>query len=101
MTPAELDHQLAAIKDKVLVSSAVVRRAVTEDERPVRELGRRLFEALIADDVHALCVASRQRARDQGSTLRLVLRARSAPDAPPVVNSAQEPSSATTLARSR
>ena len=51
LTPAELDHQLVVIKDKVLVSSAMVRRAPTEDEQPVRELGQRLFEALIADDV--------------------------------------------------
>jgi hypothetical protein len=76
LTPAELDCQLAVIKDKVLVSSAVVRRASTEDEQPVRELGRRLFEALIADDVQALYVASRQRARENGGGLRLVLRVR-------------------------
>ncbi len=42
------------VKDKVLVSSAVVRRMATEDEQPVRELGQRLFEAVIADDVRAL-----------------------------------------------
>jgi len=76
LAPAELDHQLAVIKDKVLVSSAVVRRAPTEDEQPVRELGQRLFEALIADDVRALYVSSRQRAREDGCVLRLVLRVR-------------------------
>lgn len=76
VTPAELDRRLAVIKDKVLVSSAVVRRAATEEEQPVRAMGQRLFEALIADDVRALYVASRQRARDQGSMLRLVLRVR-------------------------
>jgi hypothetical protein len=53
LTLAELDRQLAVIKDKVLVSSAVVRRAPTENEQPVRELGQRLFEALITGDVHA------------------------------------------------
>ncbi len=76
VTLAELDHQLVVIKDKVLVSSVVVRRAPTEREQPVRELGRRLFETVIIDDVRALYVASKQRARDQGSTLRLVLRVR-------------------------
>lgn len=76
LTPAELDHQLSVIKNKVLTSSAVVRRAPTEDEQPVRELGQRLFKALIADDVWALCVASRQRARENGGVLRLVLRIR-------------------------
>jgi CHAT domain-containing protein len=76
LTPAELDRQLAVIADKVLVSSAVVRRAVTEHEQPVRELGQRLFEALIAGDVYALYVASEQRAHEQQSTLRLQLRVR-------------------------
>ncbi len=61
LTPAELDYQLVVIKNKVLVSSGVMRGAPTEDEQPVRELGQRLFEALIADDVRALYVASRQR----------------------------------------
>ncbi len=76
LTPAELDYQLSVIKDKVLVSSSVVRRAPTEGEQPVRELGQRLFEALIADDVRALYVASRQRVRENGGALRLVLRVR-------------------------
>jgi len=76
VTPAELDHQLAVVKDKVLASSAVVRRAPTEDEQPVRDLGQRLFEALIADDVRTLYVASRQRAREDSCVLRLVLRVR-------------------------
>jgi CHAT domain/WD domain, G-beta repeat len=76
LTPADLDHQLAVIRDKVLVSSAVVRRTAVEDEQPVRELGQRLFEALIYDDVRALYVDSRQRARENGSVLRLVLRVR-------------------------
>lgn len=76
LTPAELDDQLAVIEDKVLASSAVVRRVPTAEEQPVRELGQRLFEALIADEVRALYVASRQRARDNGFVLRLVLRMR-------------------------
>jgi hypothetical protein len=75
-TPAELDHQLAVIKDKVLVSSAVVRRGSSEDEQPVREMGQRLFEALVSEDVRALYVASRQRAREDDCVLRLVLRVR-------------------------
>ncbi len=75
-TSAELDHHLAVVRDKVLASSAVLRGAPTSDERPVRELGQRLFEALFADDVRSLYVASRQRAREQSSVLRLVLRVR-------------------------
>ncbi|MGH3869459.1 MAG: CHAT domain-containing protein [Pseudonocardiaceae bacterium] len=76
LTLAELDHHLAVVRDKVLASSAVLRGAPTADERPVRELGQRLFDAVIADDVRSLYVASRQRAREQGSVLRLVLRVR-------------------------
>jgi Tol biopolymer transport system component len=76
LTSAELDRQLALIEDKVLVSSVRVRRAVTEHEQPVRDLGQRLFEALITGDVYALYVASGQQAREQGCALRLVLRVR-------------------------
>ncbi|MGH4024435.1 MAG: CHAT domain-containing WD40 repeat protein [Pseudonocardiaceae bacterium] len=73
---AELDHRLAVIRDAVLASSAVTRRLPTGDEHPVRRLGGRLFEALIADDVRGLYVASSHRAREHGGTLRLVLRVR-------------------------
>lgn len=76
LTAADLHNQLAIIEDKVLVSAAVVRRAATEHEQPVRALGQQLFEALITGDVYALYVASRQRVRDHDGTLRLVLRVR-------------------------
>jgi WD40 repeat protein/tetratricopeptide (TPR) repeat protein len=76
LTPEELDHQLAVINDAVLASSAVARRVATGDEQPVQQLGRRLFDALITDDVRALYVASSQRAREEGAALRLVLRIR-------------------------
>ncbi|MGQ0777238.1 MAG: CHAT domain-containing WD40 repeat protein [Pseudonocardiales bacterium] len=64
------------VRDKVLASSAALRGSPTADERPVRELGQRLFEALVTGDVRSLYVASRQRAHEQGSVLRLVLRVR-------------------------
>ncbi len=73
---AELDRQLVVIRGAVLASSAVTRRLPTGDEQPVRQLGQQLFEALIADDVRGLYVASGQRARERGATLRLVLRVR-------------------------
>jgi WD40 repeat protein len=76
LTTAELDRHVAVVRDKVLASSAVLRGAPTADERPVRDLGQRLFEALVAEDVRGLYVASRQRAREQGGVLRLVLRVR-------------------------
>ncbi|MGH3753211.1 MAG: CHAT domain-containing protein [Pseudonocardiaceae bacterium] len=76
LTSAELDHQVAVVRDKVLASSATLRGTPTADEQPVRELGQRLFEALVADDVRSLYVTSRQQAREQNSVLRLVLRVR-------------------------
>ncbi|HSL07093.1 MAG TPA: CHAT domain-containing protein [Pseudonocardiaceae bacterium] len=76
LTPVELDQQIAVVRGAVLASTAVVRRAPTTDEKPVRDLGQQLFEALVAGDVRGLYVASRQRAHEQGSVLRLVLRVR-------------------------
>ncbi len=76
LTSTELDYYLTVVRDKVLASSAVLRGAPTAEERPVRELGQWLFEALVADDVRSLYVASRQRARENDCVLRLVLRVR-------------------------
>lgn len=70
LTSAELDRQIAVVRGAVLASSVEVRRVPTTDEEPVRELGQRLFETLIADRVLALYVASRQRAREQSCALR-------------------------------
>src|SRR6266498_1856326 len=58
LTLEELDHQLAVINEAVLASSAVARRGATGDEQPVQQLGRRLFDALVTDDIHALYVTS-------------------------------------------
>jgi tetratricopeptide (TPR) repeat protein len=74
VTSAELDDDLAVVRDNVVASSAVLRGEPTADERPVRQLGRRLFQAVVCDEVRSLYVASRQRAGEQGSVLRLVLR---------------------------
>ncbi|HXB46264.1 MAG TPA: hypothetical protein VNW50_00775, partial [Streptosporangiaceae bacterium] len=71
LTREELDYQLGVISDAVRASSSVVRRTASGDEQPVREFGRRLFDALVIDDVRALYVASAQRARDEGAGLRL------------------------------
>jgi tetratricopeptide (TPR) repeat protein/sugar lactone lactonase YvrE len=77
LTPEEIDYQLGVINHAVLASSAVARRVAGSDETPVQRFGRRFFDALVADDVRALYVASAQRARDEGAQLRLVLRIRS------------------------
>lgn len=76
LTLEELDYQLAMINDTVLASSVIGRRLPTEDEVPVQRLGRRLFDALVSDDVRALFVASAQHAREDDAVLRLVLRIR-------------------------
>ena len=41
------------------------RRLAGGDEQPVQQFGRRLFDALVIDDVRALYLASAQRARAQ------------------------------------
>jgi WD40 repeat protein len=76
LTREELDYQIGVIKDAVQASSAIVRSRPSTDEQPVRQFGRQLFDALIADDIRTLYVASAQRARDHGARLRLVLRIR-------------------------
>ncbi|MBV9010768.1 MAG: CHAT domain-containing protein [Pseudonocardiales bacterium] len=76
VTSVELDQYLDMVRGKVLASSTVSRGAPTVDERPVRELGQRLFDALVADNVRTLYVNSRQRARENDCVLRLVLRVR-------------------------
>src|ERR1700691_1757895 len=77
LTRDEIDYQLDVINDAVLASAAVTRRQASDDEQPVQQFGRRLFDALVRDDVRALYVASAQRARDEGALLRLVLLIRS------------------------
>src|SRR6266498_4896778 len=76
LTPRELEALVVRIKDAVIASSATVRRSLTSEERPVQELGRILFDSLLADNVRGLLLASRQRASHEGARLRLVLRVR-------------------------
>ncbi|MFI0444539.1 CHAT domain-containing protein [Actinomadura sp. 6N118] len=66
----ELDYELEAISGFVLASSAVRRRLASRDEEPVRELGRRLFEALFTGRVHGLYTAGLH----ERTVQRLVLR---------------------------
>ena len=73
LTP-EIKALAARAPDSVVASSAVVRRALAAQERPVRDLGGLLFQALISGDVHSLLVASRQQAAMSGDEVRIVLR---------------------------
>jgi hypothetical protein len=52
----------------------MVRRSVTTEERPVRQLGSLLYEALLSAEVRGLLVAARHRAIREGVPLRMVLR---------------------------
>ncbi|WP_409469480.1 CHAT domain-containing protein [Streptomyces sp. HC307] len=76
LPPAELRILDTTIPHAVLSSSAQLRRGATDDELPVRELGRRLFDFLMAGDGRALFAAARHRAARDERPLRIVLRIR-------------------------
>ena len=78
VTLEELSALLNQVKIAVVASSARVRRTVSSEEKSVQELGGMLFTALVAGNVRALLVASRQQAAREGRQLRVVLRVRPA-----------------------
>lgn len=64
----------ARVPEAVVASSAAVRRGLSGQEQPVRELGSRMYRALVTEDVHSLLLTSRQQAAMTGEQLRIVLR---------------------------
>jgi Restriction endonuclease/CHAT domain len=60
--------------ETAVLASGVPRRSVSLAERPVRELGRLLFEALFTGPVYGTYRASLGAVQQQGKRLRLVLR---------------------------
>lgn len=76
LTPGELRALDTTVPHAVLVSAARPRRAVGEGERPVRELGRRLYEFLLGGKGRPLFTAARHRAARDDRHLRIVLRVR-------------------------
>jgi TPR repeat protein len=76
LNSGELEALVVQIKHAVIASSATVRSSLASEEEPVQTLGRLLFDTLLPDNVRGLLVASRERAAQQGSQLRLVLRVR-------------------------
>ena len=60
--------------EATLLASAVARRSGASAERPVREFGQQLFEALFTGPVYGMYRASLGVARQQGKRLRVVLR---------------------------
>jgi hypothetical protein len=62
------------VLEATVLASAVRRRSVPINERPVREVGRQLFQALFTGPVYGTYRASLGAAQQQGKRLRLVLR---------------------------
>ena len=71
---ADMKALAARAPEAVVASSATVRRGLSGQERPVRDLGSRMYRALITEDVHSLLMTSRQQAAMSGEQLRIVLR---------------------------
>ncbi|MGR3869559.1 CHAT domain-containing protein [Streptomyces graminifolii] len=78
LTPCELRALDTTVPHAVLSSAARLRRAPTDDELPVRELGRRLHEFLLGGKGRPLLAAARHRAAHDDRPLRIVLRVRPA-----------------------
>ncbi|MEU6145729.1 CHAT domain-containing protein [Streptomyces sp. NPDC047081] len=76
LTPGELRALDTTVPHAVLSSAARLRRTATDDERPVRELGRRLFDFLLGGKGRPLLTAARHRAVREDRPLRIVLRVR-------------------------
>ena len=72
----ELESLAARIPDAVIASSAVVSRSVSGEERPVRQLGGLLFDAVLAGEGRGMFAASRHQAGREGRQLRMVLQIR-------------------------
>ena len=60
--------------ESTLLASAVSHRSVSAAEQPLREVGRRLFEALFTGPVYGTYRASLGAAQQRGKRLRVVLR---------------------------
>ncbi|GGX63767.1 hypothetical protein GCM10010324_05690 [Streptomyces hiroshimensis] len=68
--------RLADLQRAVLASSVTPRAAALGLERPVREVGERLFRTVFGGHLRGLYLASRQRAGERDEALRVVLRIR-------------------------
>jgi hypothetical protein len=72
--PPEWKALAARAPEAVIASSATVRRGLSTQELPVRDLGSLLFRALISNDVYSLLLTSRQQAAMSSEQLRITLR---------------------------
>jgi len=69
-----LQRQLQGLELALLRSSATVRRLTSEQERPVQEFGRELFEFVFPPELRANLIAARQGAAAGGERLLVRLR---------------------------
>ena len=72
----ELLSRRRELASAVLASAVPTRSTLSAQELPVREVGRRLFEAVFAERIYGRYTASLQEAARQGEPLRVVLRLR-------------------------
>ena len=75
LDPARLGLDLEMLQARVLASATTSRSMrVPELERPLRQVGQALFEAVFQPSVGALFLSSRNEVEREGSGLRIVLR---------------------------
>src|SRR5829696_5392307 len=73
--PAEFLERLGDLQETLLASSVPSRRLMSRGETSVRDVGRRLFDALFSQqDVAGVYRASRAVAEERGESLRIVRR---------------------------
>ncbi|MFH8788182.1 CHAT domain-containing WD40 repeat protein [Streptomyces roseoverticillatus] len=76
LEPDAIGARLADLQRAVLASSVTPRAAALGLERPVRDVGERLFRTVFDGRLRGLYLASRQRAAERDQALRVVLRIR-------------------------
>ncbi len=74
LDPACLGVDLDTLQARVLASATTSRAVVPELERPLRQVGQALFEAVFRGSAGALFLSSRNEAERAGGRLRIVLR---------------------------
>jgi hypothetical protein len=72
----ELEALAVGIPNAVIASSASVRRSMSGDEQPVRQLGAMLFDAVLAEGGLGTFAACRSQVDRDGGQLRMVLQIR-------------------------
>ncbi len=74
LDPAGLGVDLDTLQARVLASATISRSVVPELERPLREVGQALFEAVFQASAGALFLSSRNEVEQAGGRLRIALR---------------------------